>query len=466
MSDSSRPVRSRFAPSPTGYLHIGNLRTGLFAFAYARHHKGTFILRIEDTDRERSTDAAVQVILDAMQWLGMDADEGPFYQTDRFGRYQEILDQLLEEGKAYRCYCTKERLTELREAQMKAKAKPRYDGHCRDCGDVKEAPFCIRFKNPSEGVVTFVDQVKGSISVDNSELDDLVIARTDGTPTYNFTVVVDDYDMNITEVVRGDDHVNNTPRQINIFKALGYEPPSYAHVPMILGDDGKRYSKRHGAASVMSYKDEGYLPEALLSYLIRLGWSHGDQEIFTRTDIEALFDADHLNSSPAAFDIAKLQWVNQHFIKEASVDALLPIFKEQLGAMDVGVEDESFAKAVIALQHERAKTMKEMAEKSVYFFNDVTEYDEKAARKFLNEQGVAVLTAVHEKLSALDSWLAEPIHQVVLDVAEALQLKLGKVAQPIRVAITGNTVSPPIDATLELLGRDVVLHRMSQALAL
>lgn len=461
---SDRPVKSRFAPSPTGYLHVGGARTALFAWAYARHVGGTFVLRIEDTDRERSTDASVQAILDGMAWLGLKEDEGPFYQTDRFNRYQEVIQQLLDDGKAYRCYCSKERIDALREQQMQSGEKPRYDGHCRDLVATPDQTFCIRFKTPKEGVVTFDDQVKGRISVANSELDDLVIARTDGTPTYNFTVVVDDFDMGITEVIRGDDHVNNTPRQINIFNALGYEPPKYAHVPMILGEDGKRLSKRHGAVGVMQFKQDGILADALVNYLVRLGWSHGDQEIFSRDEIVAYFDAAHINNSPAAFNTEKLLWLNQHYIKTATADELMPVFVEQLASLGVHCDNDAYIKSVIVLQQERAKTMKEMAEKSVYFFNDVTTYDEKAERKFLNADSKLILNDVHARLSALPEWKAQPIHQVVKDVAVAQDVKMGKVAQPIRVALTGNTVSPSIDVTLELLGRERVLQRIAKVL--
>lgn len=460
-----REVRSRFAPSPTGYLHVGGARTALFAWAYAKRHQGTFILRIEDTDLERSTPESVQAILDGMHWLGLDYDEGPYFQTDRFHRYEEILQRLLDQGDAYRCYCSKARLEQLRTAQKEKGQKPRYDGHCRDLEQAQNGPFCVRFKNPKEGVVEFIDQVKGAIRFENAELDDLVIARTGGAPTYNFTVVVDDYDMKITEVIRGDDHVNNTPRQINIFKALGYEPPEYAHVPMILGEDAKRLSKRHGAVSVMQYYELGFLPEALLNYLVRLGWSHGDQEIFSQQEIVALFDTEHLNHAPAAFNLDKLLWLNQHYIQSASPAWLVKPFCYQLSQLGVAIDESDYLKAVIQLQQARAKTMKEMAEKSIYFFQEVSAYDPKAAKKFLNERSKDIFRRVYDELESTNDWDTEVIHEVVLSTSEHCGLKLGKVAQPIRVAMTGNTVSPPIDQTLALLGRERVLSRLRQALA-
>jgi glutamyl-tRNA synthetase len=329
--NTQQTIRTRFAPSPTGYLHIGGARTALFSWLFARRHGGAFILRIEDTDLERSTPESIQAIIDGMAWLNLDYDEGPFYQMQRMDRYREVIQQLLDGGHAYRCYCSKERLDQLREAQMVDKQKPRYDGCCRDAQpNDSNAPHVIRFRNPLEGDVVFDDQVFGPIAVSNAELDDLIIARTDGTPTYNFTVVVDDWDMQITHVIRGTDHINNTPRQINILKALGAEVPQYAHVPMILGEDGKRLSKRHGAVSVLQYRDEGFLPEAVLNYLVRLGWSHGDQEVFSREEMMQLFDLEHVNKSPAAVNTEKLAWLNQHYLKEAEPASLVQPFEWQL----------------------------------------------------------------------------------------------------------------------------------------
>ena len=395
-------IRTRFAPSPTGYLHIGGARTALFSWLFARRHGGTFILRIEDTDLERSTPESVQAIMDGMAWLNLDYDEGPFYQMQRMDRYGEVLQQLLAEGHAYRCYCSKERLEQLRTDQQAAKQKPRYDGHCRHLNsqDVS-APHVIRFKNPEEGEVTFDDLVRGPITISNDELDDLIIARTDGTPTYNFTVVVDDFDMQITHVIRGDDHINNTPRQINILKALNATLPLYAHVPMILGGDGKRLSKRHGAVSVMQYKEDGYLPDALLNYLLRLGWSHGDQEVFSRDEMIALFDLEHINHAPAAFNEDKLQWLNQHYIKTDTPSSLSDLFSYQLDLLDINYDDSSLA-GIIAAQAERCKTLREMAEKSRYFFEDFEQYDEKAAQKNLTADSVDALQDVHDQIVMLN----------------------------------------------------------------
>lgn len=459
-------IRTRFAPSPTGYLHIGGARTALFCWLYARRHQGKFVLRIEDTDRERSTPESVQAILDGMKWMGLDWDEGPFYQTERFDRYKELIDRLLEEGKAYRCYCTKAELDEMREAQRARKEKPRYDGRCRDRTEPREGVEpVIRFRNPQEGAVTFDDRVRGTVVFNNSELDDLIIARSDGSPTYNFTVVVDDMEMKITHVIRGDDHLNNTPRQINMIEALGGESPVYAHVPMILGPDGARLSKRHGAVSVLQYQEDGYLPEALVNYLVRLGWSHGDQEIFSREEMIELFDIEEVNRSASTFNPDKLLWLNQHYIKEGSpahvADALRPLLRARGCDPDTGPDLE----AIVVSQQERAKTLVEMADNSLFFFRDFEEYDEKAAKKNLRPVAEEPLRLVRERLAALGDWTSETVHAEVTGSAEALELKLGKVAQPIRVAVSGGPVSPPIDQTLALLGKETTLARIDRALA-
>lgn len=458
-------VRTRFAPSPTGYLHIGGARTALYCWLFARRYGGTFILRVEDTDRERSTPESIQAIMDGMAWLELDYDEGPFFQTDRMDRYGEVLQQLLESGDAYRCYCTKERLDKLREEQTANKQKPRYDGYCRNGSDGDlSRPHVIRFKNPLEGAVTFDDLIRGPITVANAELDDLIIARTDGTPTYNLTVVVDDWDMQITHVIRGDDHINNTPRQINILQALGAKLPLYAHVPMILGGDGKRLSKRHGAVSVLQYKLDGYLPEALLNYLLRLGWSHGDQEIFSRDEMIALFNLASVNRSPAAFNEDKLQWLNQHYLKTEEPANLVKPFSEQLDALHIDYRAGPDLVEVIAIQAERCKTLKEMAEKSRYFFEEFDAYDEKAFSKNMKLAIKPALEIVLQKMTALKMWDQAQLHQVIIDVAQAHDLKLGKLAQPVRIAMTGGVVSPPLDITLYLLGREVVLARLRRAL--
>ncbi len=458
-------VKTRFAPSPTGFLHIGGVRTALFSWLYARRTGGQFILRIEDTDRERSTEESIQVILDGMEWLKLRPDQGPLYQTHRFDRYAEVVEQLLADGKAYRCYCTKDELDALRQEQQARGEKPRYDGRWRDRTDVREGVDpVIRFRNPDEGQVAFDDQVRGRIVIDNAEMDDLVLVRSDGVPTYNFSVVVDDMDMGITHVVRGEDHINNTPRQINIYRALGAEPPTFAHVPLIMGEDGSRLSKRHGAVSVLEYRQEGFLPEALLNYLVRLGWSHGDQEIFSVDEMIELFDIKDVNKAASTFNPAKLRWLNQQYIMKAEPDRLAADLAWQLEHLGVSPwSGPDLARVAQAFQ-QRAETMHEMAQGALFLFKDFDEYHEKAATKHLSAKALEPLGKVREALAALSEWRAEPLHEVVQGVADDLGLKLGKVAQPIRVAVSGGPVSPPIDGTLELLGRDKTLERIDHAL--
>jgi glutamyl-tRNA synthetase len=459
-------VRTRFAPSPTGYLHIGGARTALFSWLYARHHGGAFILRIEDTDLERSTVESVNAILEGMAWLGLEYDEGPFAQSERMGRYREVIAQLLAEGKAYHCYCSRERLEALRTEQMARKEKPRYDGRCRH--RVEPAPPgaspVVRFANPQDGEVVVEDLIRGRVAFSNGELDDLIIARSDGSPTYNFTVVVDDYDMRITHVIRGDDHLNNTPRQMNILRALGAELPAYAHVPMILGPDGKRLSKRHGAMSVMSYHEEGILPEALLNYLVRLGWSHGDREIFGLDDMVELFDIGDVNHSAAVFDTTKLLWLNQHYIKESPPQRIAHHLGWHLGRLGIDPAAGPDIIAVIEAQRERAKTLKEMAELSAFFYRDFEDYEADAARKHLRPEAEEPLIQAREALASVDPWTPERLHECLNRVAEALGIKLGKVAQPLRVAVCGRAASPGIDVTLHLLGKPATLRRIERAL--
>ncbi len=465
MKKALMKVRTRFAPSPTGYLHIGGARTALFCWLFAKKNQGTFILRIEDTDLERSTPESVEAILEAMDWLDLDYQEGPFYQTRRFTRYAQVIQQLLEKGDAYRCYCSKERLETLREQQLAQKEKPRYDGHCRHLSTPPQAeqPFVVRFRNPLEGEVTFTDAIRGPLSFSNSELDDLIIARTDGSPTYNFTVVVDDWDMGITHVIRGDDHINNTPRQINILQALGAQLPIYAHVPMILGADGKRLSKRHGAVSVMQYREEGYLPEALLNYLVRLGWSHGDQEIFSRKELVELFDLHDINRAPAALNPEKLLWLNQHYLKTLDPTYLSMQLTWYMDRLKIDTKQGPSLAMLLSAQGERCKTLLEIAEKSRFFYEDPV-YDEQATQKNLTRETAPVLQFLLEKFQQQIDWQKEALHAAVQEAAEALQLGLGKIAQPLRVAITGGTVSPPIDITLELLGKEKVLKRLANVL--
>jgi len=458
-------VRTRFAPSPTGSLHIGSVRTALYSWLYAKKHGGIFVLRIEDTDQERSSQASTDAILQGMEWLGLDYQEGPYYQSKRFERYQSVIDQLIVTGHAYRCDCSKERLEALRHQQLLDKQKPKYDGRCRHLDLPASTPsFVVRFKTPLEGEVSFVDLVHGEVSFQNSELDDVVLRRSDGICTYNFTVVVDDWDMEITHVVRGNDHVNNTPRQINIMQALGVTPPQYAHLPMILGEVGKRLSKRHGSVSVMHYKEAGFLPEALLNYLVRLGWSHGDQEIFSTEEMIALFDVKDIHKAAAAVNQEKLLWLNQHYLKTLDESIIARCLQEQMEQFHIPVNGGPALIDVVAAQKERSKTLAEMAERSRYFYSEVESYEEKAARKNLKPEIVPALTAVYDQLAALTVWQDEPIHEVVVKTAEQFDLKLGKLAQPIRVALTGDTVSPPLNETLKLIGKERSLQRISRAL--
>ncbi|HUG72078.1 MAG TPA: glutamate--tRNA ligase [Steroidobacteraceae bacterium] len=458
-------VVTRFAPSPTGMLHIGGVRTALFSWLHARRHGGRFILRVEDTDRERFTDEAVRVILEGMRWLGLNEDEGPFFQTQRYDRYRAVIEQMLAQGQAYRCYCSKEELDAMREAQLARKEKPRYDGRWRD-STLAPPPGVtpvIRFRNPLDGEVVVDDLVHGRTVFQNGELDDLIIRRSDGNPTYNFCVVVDDWDMGVTHVIRGDDHLNNTPRQINMLKALGATPPAYAHVPMILGADGAKLSKRHGAVSVLDYQKDGFLPDALLNYLVRLGWSHGDQEIFTREEMITLFDIADVNKAASAFNPEKLLWLNQQHIMKAPQATLVAALREQLALLGVDNADEVLCGGVVEALRERAKTMKEMAASSLLFFL-VPVMDEKAVAKHLTAESKVLLGELGGALSAVKEWNAPTLHALLTQFAESRALGLGKVAQPLRVAMTGGTVSPPIDATLALLGQERVLARLEAAL--
>jgi glutamyl-tRNA synthetase len=460
-------VRTRFAPSPTGFLHIGGLRTALFCWLYARRHGGQFVLRIEDTDLERSTAEAIQQILDGLEWAGLDHDEGPFFQTKRFDRYKEVIEELLAEGKAYRCYCSREELEQMRAQQIARGEKPRYDGRWRERTDAPPgvAPV-VRFKNPLDGEVVVDDVVHGRVIFQNSELDDLIIARSDGTPTYNFCVVVDDMDMQITHVIRGDDHLNNTPRQLNMLLALGKRPPVYAHLPMILGADGAKLSKRHGAVSVLDYRDQGFLPEAVLNYLVRLGWSHGDQEFFSIEEMKSLFDIVDVNKSAAAFNFEKLAWLNQQHMMRAPPARIVPVLRWQLEQLGVQAADESQLEQIVLAQRERAKTLRDMALNSVFFFSAPDTYDEKAVRKHVTADVPALLAEVTAVLERLENWTSAAIHDVISSVAAARGVALGKLAQPIRLAVCGGTVSPPIDATLAILGKPEALSRLARAQAL
>ena len=464
-------VVTRFAPSPTGYLHIGGARTALFSWLHARRHGGRFVLRVEDTDQARSSAEATHAILEGMRWLGLEADDEPVFQSGRGERYRAVLDHWLAEGQAYYCYRTRAQLDELREAQRARGEKPRYDGYWRDSDEPPPSDVtpCIRFKNPLDGEVVFDDRIRGRVRVANSELDDLVICRSDGAPTYNFCVVVDDYDMGVTDVVRGEDHVSNTPRQINMLRALGVEPPRYAHVPMILGQDGKRLSKRHGAVSVMQYAEDGYLPEALLNYLVRLGWAHGDQEIFSREEMIRYFELENVNSAASAFNPQKLLWLNQQYLKSLEPEDIagrLRFYIERAGLDPASGPDLT---ALVLAQRERSTTLVDLVESSRFLFEDFAEWDDKARRKHLGGAAVAPLTEVRTRLAALaapGAWTSEAIHTVIAEVAEAQGVGMGKVAQPVRVAVAGKAVSPPIDQTLALLGPERTLARLDRAIDL
>lgn len=458
-------ICTRFPPSPTGYLHIGGARTALFNWLYARKHQGKLILRIEDTDAERSTAESVEAIFDGLKWLNLDYDEGPFYQTQRMSRYAQVIQELIEMDKAYYCYCSKEELDEMREQQRTQGVKPRYDGRCRDRTDIRAGVDpVVRFKNPLDGEVVIDDLVKGEIIIGNKELDDLIIARSDGSPTYNLTVVVDDIDMGITHVIRGDDHINNTPRQINIIQAMGSPLPIYAHVPMILGSDGKRMSKRHGTVSVMEYREQGILPHAMLNYLARLGWSHGDDELFSVDQLVDLFSVEAIHGNPAIFDPNKLLWVNYEHMKTASLPDLKEHSKYYFEKHGVNIDIHENWEAVLAANQQRSKTLVELAERSLFFFKEPTDYDSKAANKHFKDPAKDILKKLCEQLASLANWNTTAIHDIVHLTAESFEVGLGKVAQPIRVAVSGTAVSPPIDETLYILGQEATLQRLKKAI--
>lgn len=457
-------IRTRFAPSPTGVLHLGSVRTALFCWLYARHNRGQFVLRIEDTDRKRSTDENVEAILEGMSWLGMAADEGPFFQTKRFDRYQEVIDDWLTSGKAYNCFCSRERLETLRSAQMERGEKTRYDGYCREgAKSVDGLSPVVRFKNPRKGEVVVEDQVRGRVVFQNSELDDLIIARSDGSSTYNFTVIIDDFDMEITHVIRGDDHLNNTPRQMNMLAALDAKPPTYAHLPMILGPDGAKLSRRHGAVDIRDYRDQGFLPEAMLNYLVRLGWSHGDQEVFSRDEMIDLFDVSDVNQSASSFNPEKLRWLNQQYIIATPVDrlgqSLTPFLEAEGYDMRNGPPPADVAKGF----RERAETLAEMAAAARYCYEDFDEYEMKAAKKVLRPAILEPLMEARGAFERLKDWTTVEINQAITFVAARFDLKMGKLGQPLRVAVTGGAVSPPIDVTLTLVGRERTLARLDRA---
>jgi len=459
-------VRTRFAPSPTGYLHIGGARTALFNWLFARHYGGKFILRIEDTDTRRSTPESVNAIIDGLGWLGLNWDEGPYYQSERTGIYMEHIKRMTSAGRAYRCYCTKEELDEKRSRALLEGRKPKYDGKCREISaKAVDRPYVIRFRSPDAGTTVVDDMIKGRVEFDNSELDDLIIARSDGSPTYNFVVVVDDAVMGITHLIRGDDHLNNTPRQILLYEAMGYERPRFGHVPLILGPDRKRLSKRHGATSLTAYRDMGFLPHSLVNYLARLGWSHGDQEIFSLEELIKYFNDQSIGKSAGVFNEDKLLWLNAHYIKESSTEeltALLTLFLEKKGCEIAGSPPVS---AIIPGLKDRSRTLVEMAEKAEFYFLKEIEIDEKAFEKFITPDNAPILNDVISGIERVEPFKAERLEEFFKGLAEKSGLKLGKIAQPVRVAITGGTVSPSIFEVIELLGREVIIRRISAALA-
>lgn len=457
-------LRVRFAPSPTGYLHIGGARTALFNYLLAKKEQGTFVLRVEDTDVERSTQESVDAILQAMDWLGLSYDEGPFYQSERYDLYKSKVTDLLNKGLAYRCYCSADELNAKREAAMKAGGKPRYDGTCRERTDQPEAPFVVRFKTPRDGNTAFVDRIKGTISVENDELDDLIIQRTDGNPTYNFVVVIDDAEMGINLVIRGDDHVNNTVRQIPMYKALNYEVPEFAHVPMILGADKKRLSKRHGATSVMVYREMGFLPEAMVNYLVRLGWSFGDEEIFSMDDLIEKFSLDNVGRSAGVFNPDKLLWLNEHYIKTGDPKRLAGLVSELLEGRGVDIENGPDLTSVVKTLQERAKTLVEMAEGAHFYFVAPETYDKAAAEKFLTLEQRPVLELLIKHLGLLSSFELADVESAFKALMEESGLKLGKIGPVVRVALTGGTVSPSIYDVVSVLGQDAVMARLNKAL--
>jgi len=457
-------IRTRFAPSPTGYLHIGGARTALFSWLYAKKTGGEFVLRIEDTDRERSTQAAVDAILEGMNWLGLSYDEGPIYQTDRYDRYKEIIQTLLKQGDAYYCNCSRERLDKMREEQMANKQKPKYDGCCRDKNLPAADDTVVRFKNPLDGAVEINDHVRGKVVISNQEIDDLIIERSDANPTYNLTVVVDDWDMNISHVIRGDDHLNNTPRQINILTALGAHIPEYAHVPMINGTDGKKLSKRRDAVSVMQYRDDGYLKEAVINYLVRLGWSHGDQEVFTLEEMIKLFDINDINKSSSSLSVEKLQWLNQHYMKQMSPEKLAKELQFYIQQADLDVSNGPDLIDVMKVYQERCSTLVELVDDIRYFYEDITEYNPKQAKKQFKGGAKDVLHELKTAYENLENWQAQDIQKVVEATVEKLEVGFGKVGQPLRLAVTGHGKSPGIDVTLALLGKAQTILRLQKAI--
>ncbi len=454
-------MKSRFAPSPTGYLHIGGARTALFAWLWAKKNNSKFVLRIEDTDRERSTQDSVDAILEGMDWLGLNYDEGPIFQSKRIDRYNEVISDLLSHGKAYYCDCSIERLEEMRETLIASGEKPKYDGCCRKKYLKKGV---IRFLNPDLGAVSFNDYVKGQIEISNSELDDLIIARSDGSPTYNLTVVVDDHDMKIECVIRGDDHINNTPKQINLYEALDWSTPKFAHVPMILGSDGSRLSKRHGALNLLSYRDKGFLPKALLNYIVRLGWSHGDQEIFSIDDMIKLFELKNINNSPASFNQEKLEWINQSYIKTTGIEELVDNLKWHLNQLSIDLSNGPDINEVVESLRERSKSLVDMAQSCVMFYNDFEDFELGQASKVFNLESKLILDDLYIQLKVLEDWNTENIHSVIHNICEIRGVGFCKVCQPFRLALSGDGKAGSIDISAHFVGKKRTISRLKMAI--
>jgi len=454
-------MSSRFAPSPTGYLHLGGARTALYAWLWAKQNNRNFILRIEDTDRERSTDESIKAILDGMKWLGLDYDEGPYYQTKRYDRYDEVINELINNNHAYFCNCSQERIDNVRDEQRKKGLVPKYDGHCRSKNLTEGV---VRFKNPFDGSVSFSDEIKGDISIDNAQLDDLIIKRSDGNPTYNLTVVVDDHDMQIETVIRGDDHINNTPKQINLYKALNWSVPKFAHLPMILGSDGSRLSKRHGAVSVIAYKNKGYLPEAFLNYLLRLGWSYGDQEIFPVNEMIKLFSLKNVNNSPAAFDEEKLLWLNHEYIKKYSNEELLLRLDGLIKEANIDIYSGPNISDVLNYLKDRSKTLLEIIEGMKIFYDDFDSFDNDKANKFFSKESLSLLSELMSLLKGLEDWKKEKIHLCIEQICQKNSIGFGKIGQPFRLALTGHGNAGSIDSLAELIGKEKSLNRLVKAI--
>ena len=454
-------MSSRFAPSPTGYLHLGGARTALYAWLWAKQNNKNFILRIEDTDRERSTNESIKAILDGMKWLGLDYDEGPYYQTKRYDRYDEVINELINNNHAYFCNCSQERIDNVRDEQRKKGLVPKYDGHCRSKNLTEGV---VRFKNPFDGSVSFSDEIKGDISIDNAQLDDLIIKRSDGNPTYNLTVVVDDHDMQIETVIRGDDHINNTPKQINLYKALNWSVPKFAHLPMILGSDGSRLSKRHGAVSVIAYKNKGYLPEAFLNYLLRLGWSYGDQEIFPVNEMIKLFSLKNVNNSPAAFDEEKLLWLNHEYIKKYSNEELLLRLDGLIKEANIDIYSGPNISDVLNYLKDRSKTLLEIIEGMKIFYDDFDSFDNDKANKFFSKESLSLLSELMSLLKGLEDWKKEKIHLCIEQICQKNSIGFGKIGQPFRLALTGHGNAGSIDSLAELIGKEKSLNRLVKAI--